>query len=166
MVSAFAFCNALKAGASDPTLRVFGGRPAYPFEYPYVVRMEIQGKVKLQDSYKGLSIHVCTASVLSLVWTLTAGHCIDGADYMIAHHLLESELISLVIRYGSTENSFSAVIATVNHPTYKFINIKTSQLLRNDVGLLKTMPIKLDWYGKLSAMEYPSLMGQASVAVG
>ncbi|XP_063825760.1 plasma kallikrein-like [Ostrinia nubilalis] len=159
-------------GVIEAALRIFGGRDADPMEYPYVVRLGIKYSLNQLDAYFEHFQFLCTASVLTPVWTLTAGHCVDDAVLTFLQSSYPTASLKYVIMYGSatahrsTTDNFSDIVATVKHPSYNSMALQLGASGSNDVALAKTTSTKLTKYAKLSAVEYPSLVGQAAIAVG
>ncbi|KAL0893327.1 hypothetical protein ABMA27_014918 [Loxostege sticticalis] len=161
------------ARAINGALRVFGGRDVDPEKYPYVVRMEVKLLYYKFDLQIQHFAHVCTASVLKPTWTLTAGHCLSFEEHASMFQMtMPGAKVEFLIRYGSKSglrsqsDAFSDILEVVVHPGFKMLRTKEGDKVSNDVGLVKTTPIQLEQYGKLSAVNYPSLMGQPAVAVG
>lgn len=138
-------------------LRIFGGEDENSCRLPYVVRLE-------RNQSRGFK-HACTGTALTPVWTLTAGHC------------LTRRLKSSFIRYGSRlpkdeDARIARVLKFIRHGSYrnerinKFSSSVPSLVVANDVLLLKTEPILISMYGRLSAVDYTSLFGQKARACG
>lgn len=141
-------------------LRVLGGLDAEYHKYPYIVRLELQFTVE----GRAVATHLCSCSALTHTWTLTAAHCFDDL----------APGYELVVRFGSRRpqdaNAVAArVLKYILHPFYKRIKPTSSDthyILENDVSMFKTDPILLPVYGKISSVDYMSLIGQKATAAG
>lgn len=142
---------------SGSLLRIMGGRNANYSEFPYVVRLEMYVAPKTYW-------HSCTGTVITSTWTLTAGHC------RTAHYK------RLVVRYGSERPldhnaRIARILKFVIHTSYRLNSVLEFSsgprlFMENDVMLLKTQPIIIHSYGRLSALDYTSLFGQVAMACG
>ncbi|CAG4973542.1 unnamed protein product [Parnassius apollo] len=146
-------------------LRIIGGNDTNQDEYPYIVRLEEQ----TMENFTNNTIiakhdHLCTGSALSATWVITAAHCFFGTL---------SNTAKFVIRYGHLHNSplvndsFSDVLYTVGHPLYTITYGEYhNQVMKNDVGLVRTTPMNISRYIKLSATDYLSLYGHEAIIAG
>lgn len=154
----FALClNPHYAQDSTKTaLRIYGGSEANYFQYPYIVRLEVYVKEKV--------FHFCTGTVITPIWILTAGHCLTYRT-------------KLFVRYGSARpRDASAKVVRViksrlhisytNKHSLRFSPNVPRLVVQNDIVLLKTEPIVIPVYGRLSALDYTSLFGQEAMACG
>ncbi|KPJ21265.1 Chymotrypsin-2 [Papilio machaon] len=157
------------SGKRQP-LRVYGGEDADQGAYPYVVRLEIRHVNKMANgSMYGKHTHLCTASALSSTWAVTAAHCLTDLQAYIEASSSHSKL---VIRYGSVnssvkdKNRFSKVVLVIPHPMY--VSRKTTQgyVVKNDIGLIKTSPMPLKRFIKLSPVDFHTLYGHEAVFCG
>ncbi|CAK1579658.1 unnamed protein product [Parnassius mnemosyne] len=147
------------------SLRIIGGNDASTDEYPYVVRLEIQDMANFtNNTIIAKHDHLCTGSVLSATWVLTAAHCLTE---------MQSPTQKIVIRYGDVRNSpwinhsFSDVLYTVRHPLFTITYEEYhNSVMKNDVGLVRTTPMNISRYVKLSAIDYSSLYGHEAVIAG
>ncbi|XP_026313525.1 trypsin-7-like [Hyposmocoma kahamanoa] len=141
-------------------LRIVGGLNISHGKYPYVARLELLRFT----AAKPRRAHICTCSILTPTWSLTASHC--------SLSLSKAPNFSLVIRYGSTlpldeKGNYSNVLKFVPHPSFKFLgDTKNVYNLENDIALLKTDPVMLPKYGRVSAVDYMSLFGFKAVVAG
>ncbi|XP_068624824.1 serine protease SSP1-like [Battus philenor] len=157
-------------------LRIYGGRDASPGEYPYVVRLEVLRVTNFtNNTVIAKHHHLCTASALTATWALTAAHCIAHLNRIFFGKPYTME--KLIIRYGHVQsstwanNTFCDVISIVPHPFYyySFVNfgsVKSKTGIKNDIGLVKTTPMHLKSYVKLSAVDYILMYGQEAVVAG
>lgn len=149
-------CYICGARMRAPALRIVGGRDAEPGEFPYIVRMEVRTDVITHENneyYK--SRHHCTGAALATNWALTAAHCIDPNEVHIVRFKEQPTQV---------EVHSSKVISVHIFPTYK--NFKAFKYMRNDIAILKTDPMSLTQFGKLSAVDFSTLLGQAATVVG
>lgn len=148
-------------------LRIIGGTDGDYHKYPYIVRLEIKIMVPLggTEHYFAALImprHSCTCTALTSTWTLTAAHCMPEEEHPA----------EMYIRYGSERPlDDNAVVVKVlvykTHPSYKLYLINNTPIkIENDVAVLKTEPIIIPLYPRLSAIEYSSLFGQEAIACG
>lgn len=139
-------------------LRIIGGRESLPEEFPYVVKLDA---VLVNASRP--SITFCSASVLSATWSLTAAHCIRFLDrFSVNHPGIEHKHM---IRTEPNEALF-AVLSMYKHPRFTGLLEGDFVFIENDVGMLKTEPVLLKQYAKVSAVDYSAVKGQAARAVG
>ncbi|CAG9793779.1 unnamed protein product [Diatraea saccharalis] len=133
---------------ADPALRIRWGEDANVEEHPYIAALLYRyKKTNIVGRFK------CTCTILKPIWALTAAHCVS---------IEGKKKIYFFIGYGTklpTKNySTSDVIETQKHPSFNKFN--------NDIALLKTEPIALSRYGKVSAADYTTLIGHAVLAFG
>ncbi|CAG9793586.1 unnamed protein product [Diatraea saccharalis] len=145
-----------KCYAESASLRIVGGQDATPEQLQSIVRIEI----KMND----ISEYICSGSVLSSTWVLTAAHCCDEAPAYNNH--------TMVIRYKTgfeipfINDSFSEVVEVKIHPFFISLDKRNTWISKNDIALLKTTPMKLDRYRKISAIDYTVMFGQETIAAG
>lgn len=94
---------------------VNGHRVTSPAKYPWMAQIQI-----LRD---GRPQSLCTGTLLSRSWVLTAGHCADGPDIMVV-------LGTTVLRTGT--DASLRVARVIRHPRYA-----TGGRLRYDAALLR-----------------------------
>lgn len=150
--------------AHNKDLRMIGGKDGDYRKYPYIVRLET--KIwRINTKYiTSEPFHCCTCSMLRSDWTLTAAHCVIPQG---------EENEQLFIRYGSKRPlGHNATVVKVLeykvHPSFKdyiVIDLLPSKM-ENDIAVLKTEPVILPFYGRLSAVDYSSLFGQKAIACG
>lgn len=141
-------------------LRIVGGQSVSYGKYPYIARLELKHVIGV-DLYRA---HICTCSVLTPIWTLTASHC-----SLILDNIPNA---TLMVRYGSTypfddKGNYSVVIKFVRHPSYRLLGEPNKMYsLDNDIALLKTQPVMLPVYGRVSSVDHLSLTGFTAVVAG
>lgn len=139
-------------------VRSVGGRDALPNEFPYAVRLEVMNATTNQKLQSIHYKHVCTAFVVSVNVTITAAHC---CVYIGQH--------KVVIRYGSPsgrpseDDKFSEVLSYIQAPSGRTFD---HPMMRSNVALLKTQPINLHQYARLSAIDSQALLGQRVSILG
>jgi secreted trypsin-like serine protease len=102
--------------------RIIGGSAAYAGQYPYAAAINVQ---------TGTSKFFCAGSLISNLWILTAGQCVDGA-------------ILFTIQLGSNklsgDDAYRVTVATSNYVLHPDYNPLT---LENDIGLIELrMPVE------------------------
>lgn len=151
-------------------LRVVGGIDAEPDEYPYVGRMEVRYQLP-EPSIAS----VCSAASLSANWALTAAYCVQTLNKLTSLIDAKATQPLAIITYkteyddpGKAER-FTEIISTHVFPSYRaYVGVHSGprqQVTRNDIALVKTKTMELS-YGKLSAVDFRTLIGQSATAVG
>lgn len=143
-------------------LRIVGGQSTSNRKYPYVGRLEIFISLAPLSPLKR-RLHMCTCSVLTPTWTLSASHCYMNLDKL--------PNTTFVVRYGSTlplngKQNYSKVLKFILHPSFKSFTSLKKTFMENDIALLKTDPIILPKYGRVSSVDYMSLVGFTAVVAG
>lgn len=169
---AIAFLTA-QGFASKLPLRIYNGTDAKGDEYSYVVRIEMQRYFRIHSNKRGIqNEHLCTASALSSIWVISAAHCIE--DLNLFHSGRPNSTEKLVIRHGHVKHlpwindSFSEILFAVSHPLYTpssaigNLRAQTS----HDICLLKTSPMNIKSYVKLSAVDYKCMYGHEAILAG
>ncbi|KAJ0177493.1 hypothetical protein K1T71_007502 [Dendrolimus kikuchii] len=138
-------CFVKPSHGNDIRPRVIGGQDADLKEYPYVVMIVLN--YSLHNGTRVMS-KGCSGSLINEWWVLTAGHC--GGKW---------------IRYGDTsvpfedENMLIKVIKEV--PFQNYIS------RTNDIKFLKLLKkATVEFYGKISVVDYKTLIGKRAMAVG
>ena len=151
------------------SLRIFQGRDAVPGEFPYAVALAMEISKETQSK---LYQSFCSGSIVTPVWTLTAGHCIEfiRSDPIVSNI---SGQIKMVIRYAINskkkhhEWDASDITNTALFPGYRSINLKNNHLtIINDIGLLKTSKTIVSVLGIFSSVDYRTLYGHKVSTVG
>ncbi|MFD8418802.1 S1 family peptidase [Streptomyces sp. NPDC059466] len=115
VVAAFALVLGMPAAAEGI---VSGRRVTSPATYPWMAQIQI-----LRD---GRQQGLCTGTLVSGSWVLTAGHCVDSPEIMVV-------LGTTALRTG-TDGSLR-VVRVIRHPRYA-----TGGRLRYDAALLRLDP--------------------------
>lgn len=149
----------------DKGLRILGGEDGTFNKYPYIVRLETKVRVIIATrSFITMIIplHSCSSTAITAIWTLTAAHCVPSKE----------QPHKLFIRYGTDRPSdknatIVKVIEYKPHPSYRVMEVGSFPLkIENDVALLKTEPIIVPFYGKVSSVDFTSLYGKEANACG
>ncbi|XP_069355546.1 kallikrein-2-like [Maniola hyperantus] len=148
-------------------LRIYGGRDAVRGEFPYVVRIEEHTTLFFNGKIERTIWRRCTGAALTPSWILSAAHCVDEVDFNNKNKQLAARYNSYFPKYqGETRTIFEAKI----YPTYTsyYANLEriTEHTLRNDLCLLRSEGIVVDHYGKLSIVDYRSLIGHEAYTLG
>ncbi|XP_050561096.1 trypsin-2-like [Spodoptera frugiperda] len=167
IVSLFIATLVLHASSRNPALRIIGGSDVAEDELPYVGRLRLHHVVKNQ----GIAIftkrkHICTCSMFTPNWALTAGHCIT--PFLITSSIEKDGVMmkdEYYIAYGPLEkNHTSQILQWYRHPGYLGKNFPFR--LVNDIGLIKTEETVLSQYGHISALDSTSLLGLEATVTG
>ncbi|XP_046961311.1 serine protease 1-like [Vanessa cardui] len=132
----------------DAGLRIIGGRDALQNEFPFAIRLEI--KIVYNDGHSNDVEYeqLCTGAAVSPKWILSAAHCYSDEGYEI------------VARYNSHfpkhMGEISPIIKVFNHPQY---NEERFGINQNDIALFLSQNILVSQYGKISAVDYMTLVG-------
>ncbi|PZC80309.1 hypothetical protein B5X24_HaOG214918 [Helicoverpa armigera] len=143
--------------------KIAGGQEADEDEYPYVVRLDHQVTITGTLKTEIVFFQICTCTVLHTIWTLTAAHCLGLKSFKARGNITREP----VIRYGAVGMlawATSEVRAVIIHPAFRK-NIATSSLA-NDIGLVRTSPISLGRYGRISGLDFATLIGHEVIIVG
>ncbi|KAF9800312.1 hypothetical protein SFRURICE_002881 [Spodoptera frugiperda] len=167
IVSVFIATLVLHVSSRKPALRIIGGSDVAEDELPYVGRIRLHLVLKNQ----GIVIfkermHVCTCSMFTPNWALTAGHCITPDQITSS---IEKDGVMMkyeyYIAYGPLEkNHTSQILQWYRHPGYLVKNFPFR--LVNDIGLIKTEKTVLSQYGHISALDSTSMLGLEATAAG
>ncbi|XP_012545107.2 transmembrane protease serine 3-like [Bombyx mori] len=132
------------------------GRDALEDEYPYVVTVEL----KLTNTTTNALL--CSGCVLTPTWTLTTARCVSKTEDL----LIQDPKMSWVVYYGLTQkpsqDTAIAILSGIVHPRYA----ASPRMLHNDIGLLRTDPITLKQFAKLSAVDMFSMNGYEVELIG
>lgn len=140
---------------ADRSLRVIHGNDVKEDELPYVVVLIVKASWSVS--------RLCTGSMLTADWGLSAGHCKPKLNY------------STYAWYGNfTRNPFfskkcTPVVEWKVHPAYRLLNSDDhpDMLVDNDLSLFRIEPnLKLVRYARLSAVDRGSLLGLPVTYVG
>uniref|UniRef100_A0A2A4JVZ0 Peptidase S1 domain-containing protein n=1 Tax=Heliothis virescens TaxID=7102 RepID=A0A2A4JVZ0_HELVI len=140
-------------------------------QYSYIVRIE--GILDASPKSSTNAIHICSAVVLSPTWTITAAHCVAFIYNMNAEQPASGQR-SPVIRLGHTPppadgkppNDVVNIQEGYKHPGYRDFSAGGTRDLRNDVGMLRTDPIAIKDYAKISSADFTSMIGVTAKALG
>ncbi|XP_046961713.1 serine protease 1-like [Vanessa cardui] len=142
--------NLLKCEAA---LRILGGRDALKDEFPFVVRLDAQVIMDHEQSIVEY-YQICSGAALTSKWILTAAHCYFDD-------------LSMFARYNSyfpdDMGKLSPILKTYIHPQYTTRRIGSNQ---NDVALFQSQNILVSQYGKISAVDYKTLIGHKVMILG
>ncbi|XP_049882454.1 chymotrypsin-2-like [Pectinophora gossypiella] len=159
----FIFTNGI-ATYNEMRPRVIDGEDAkvYPFvvsivcvKYCHLLLKEVIPFIDEQVT----TCRTCSGSLITENWVLSASHCI-GANF-------NKKIEEVIVRYGDLtvpyENStYTYLIKGFVHPKYRHTKLEIS----NDVGLAKVERVSIETYGKLSSVDYQSLIGRSVQYIG
>lgn len=162
---------AVASVAACSSLRVIGGRDVSDDELPYVVRLEWRVEAASDDVIIIRYFHICTCSVLTPEWTLTARHCVEdiaqNSTLVRETKATKLKIVSSkdIIRYGPP--SSIPLKARTSYVLNKEVPLPRYQdLTADDIALLKTEPIQISRYGKISGLHFDTLFYQEVTLVG
>ncbi|XP_045764943.1 kallikrein-2-like [Maniola jurtina] len=152
----------------ETSLRIYGGRDAARGEFPYVVRIEEHTTLFFNGKTEREIWNRCTGAALTSSWILSAAHCVEEDDFNNKNKKLAARYNSYFPKYpGKTSTIFEAKI----HPTYTSYlgyvedhNIDNE--LKNDLCLFRSEGIVVNHYGKLSPVDYRTLIGHEAYTLG
>ncbi|KAH9638334.1 hypothetical protein HF086_006514 [Spodoptera exigua] len=145
------------SASHENAIRVIHGTDVKEDEFPYVI-------VLIRKNAFFVS-RLCTGSMLTPYWGLSAGHCKETftPEY------------SIYVWYGNfslspfyTEN-YIPVVEWNLHPSYRVLNFKNHPdlIVDNDVSLFRIEPeLRLASYARLSALDRDSLLGHSVIYIG
>ncbi|XP_017491416.1 PREDICTED: brachyurin-like, partial [Rhagoletis zephyria] len=147
--------------------RIVGGEEVVPHSFPWVVSL---GFINKFGEYKS----ICTGSLITPQWVLSAGHCVRGIEH--AHKptaLLAAHSIKLKV--AEPHKEAVRLVKFVRHPKYgnhKSKDFKT--MVTNDVALYKLeRPMKLSGNPHLGTVclppqnsTYDAYVDQVAIATG
>ncbi|PZC80310.1 hypothetical protein B5X24_HaOG214919 [Helicoverpa armigera] len=140
-------------------LRIIGGTDAIEADFPYIAKYEYLIHIHKEPN-RVENEHVCSGSVLTPTWSLTAAHCLDIKRKKVGKRFT----VIPIIRYGTLEsNAISNVLFSFTHPAYKHTRLNT---VENDIGLVQTENIPLKQYGRVSALDFITMVGQQATVAG
>lgn len=90
----------------------------------------------------------CIGSAITKQWVLTAGHCITAK---LSH-----------VEYGPTNSNYSRIISKHLNPGYRMHYSYGGYyaILNNNIALIKAESMELKYYGRLSARDYATILGE------
>lgn len=138
--------------------RIFQGQDAAEGQFPYVTMWAKINKEVKENKFE----FICTGSILSPSWTLSAAHCIDNTA-------IETGILFNVSYSPSLTAKISKVLETIAHPRYNLGDLDegyASIYNGYDFCLLRTERIIIAQYGILSAVDYRTLIGQEVFVTG
>lgn len=145
------------------SLRIIGGRDSVGPEFSFVARLEFKVERQSQTASNVTVLYypICTCSVITPVWTLTAFHCVQNWDKL--EDLAKGKHI---IRYGPPYNKPTAAKESEVIDVLEYPVIRPKLVSFDDIALLKTLSVNLEKYGKISSVPGGSLLFQEVFAVG
>lgn len=179
IVSLFISTLFLHVFGRDPALRIVGGTDVGENELPYVARMLLRISQYNSTGIFEQELHICTCAILKPTWTLTAAHCFVVLGLNITGNFTNEEGYLVKYKYqiryrpfqiksnrDSERDMTSNIVEWIQHPASNFRLRIRPILVSNDIGLMKTEEIRLPQYGRISAMDYRSLVGLEVTATG
>lgn len=161
----FIFTIVIVSEFSKAGRRIFQGQDVAFGEFPYIASLvELKGNPSKEkiNSYS----HICTCSVLTPKWTLSAAHCMDKPPVLTPTYIAyQARLEDNRLFVKAT-----AVLEAIPHPNYDFdlASMETDSFSRFkfDICLLRTRRINIEHYAVLSAVDYKTLIGHEVLVFG
>lgn len=153
----------------DAGLRMIGGRNASKEEFPYVVRLEYQMTKTIDKETQVQYIQFCTGAALTPSWILTAAHC-DDPDVYKVFQPITSKPIRKFARFNShlpnDLGSMSPITKVLAYPGALIDQLSYSFRAKYDIALFQTENITVSRYGRISAIDFTSLIGHEVFVLG
>lgn len=148
------FILKLNFGYSKFTFRSVGGRDALKGEFPFILSLEL----KIQNIENMI---FCTASALSPIWAITAGHCVVGIPITQKDGVVSVVVWHNLLDINHTEES--EIISIVPHPGYTL----SESVITHDIALIETkQTMNVGAFAKLSSLDSVSVVGLQAFSVG
>nr|XP_053611636.1 mast cell protease 4-like isoform X2 [Plodia interpunctella]XP_053611637.1 mast cell protease 4-like isoform X2 [Plodia interpunctella] len=127
--------------------RVVEGRSARHDEYPFVVSIIAIMNLPILPFHTHLPVFLrgCTGSLITKQFVITAAHCLQETMQYVRCGNMSVALNETTCK--------SKIVKQFVHPAYARGD--------NDIGLLQIEPLIVQYYGKIKAVDYKTLLGRA-----
>ncbi|PZC77684.1 hypothetical protein B5X24_HaOG200474 [Helicoverpa armigera] len=140
---------------SSKHLRIIDGTDADESEYPYVVLL-----IQTRQGWG----RMCTASLISERWGITAAHCKNYFPYGLRVWTKDFN------DFGKFRDNSVEIAEMITHPSYRLlIRMKGRHdiIVSNDVALFRLQKtVRLPRYARLSSVDRDTLMGRPAIYIG
>lgn len=138
--------------ARQTRLRVIQGVDDVHNEFPFVVSLQI-ANLREEDGKKIFFWirRTCTGTLIAHQWVLTAAHCIDPNLRLV-------KFGNMTI--PTNRIYFRKILEQIPHPSYKDFENEYINVMQNDIALILIQKLTRTSIGKVSAVDYKTLVGR------
>lgn len=152
--------------------RMLGSRDALPEEFPFVGAIDYiaVSPTPFINVAVVRGFPMCTSSTVTPEWSLTAAHCVVELQKVMSHANPRFNIVPYIAyRSAGVPSMFSVktdIIGATAHPAYRHDTVMENSFVHNDIGLLRTRPVRLRTFARLSALDYRTLIGNTVTVLG